>query len=268
MTESIDNPNIYLERMAKPIQEKLKVARYIPVKSQNVLDVGCADGVVTSSLAKIFPQAKVLGIDLNEGFVSIAKERWQDLLNLEFERVYLRDLLARPMRYDVVVFCSVLHEFFTYGEGISSVVKALADAHELLRPGGRVIIRDMILFEYFQSSNLNTQSIIDKIYTHASVQHLQDFEDQFGKLSSINSVNHYLLKYLYVENWEREGRENYVPVTFEQYEEIFKLLGMRLGYLQSYLIPYLKDRWQQDFDLSEDEIEGLRSTGILVAEKA
>ena len=30
-----------------------------------------------------------------------------------------------------MVFCSVLHEFYTYGEGISSVLKALAELYDL-----------------------------------------------------------------------------------------------------------------------------------------
>ena len=52
---------------------------------------------------------------------------------LVFEAAALRSIGLAGL---IVVFCSVLHEFYTYGEGISSVLKALADAHELLRPGG------------------------------------------------------------------------------------------------------------------------------------
>src|SRR5688572_15880687 len=118
----------YLERMAKPLREKLRVARYVPPRGAAVLDVGCADGTVTCALAGLFPQNAFLGIDLDERFVGLAAERSarEGLTNGRFEVGYLGGLLARPERYDAVVFCSVLHEFYTYGEGISSVLKALA----------------------------------------------------------------------------------------------------------------------------------------------
>ena len=129
----IRNKKIYLERMARPLQEKLRVARYIPAHAKNVLDVGCADGTITLSLAKLFPKIYFLGIDLEEDFIQEAqdKAKKEKVKNIGFEKIYLRDLLARPDRFDAVSFVSVLHEFYSYGEGTSSVLKALADAHEL-----------------------------------------------------------------------------------------------------------------------------------------
>lgn len=66
----------------------------------------------------------------------MAQEKGRSTKNVRFEKVYLRELLARPEKVDAVIFCSVLHEFFTYGEGISSVLKTVADAHELLKKDG------------------------------------------------------------------------------------------------------------------------------------
>ena len=45
----------YLERMAKPLREKLRVASYLPPGCAAVLDVGCADGTVTCALAGLLP---------------------------------------------------------------------------------------------------------------------------------------------------------------------------------------------------------------------
>jgi 2-polyprenyl-3-methyl-5-hydroxy-6-metoxy-1,4-benzoquinol methylase len=264
---AISNIQIYLDRMAKPLAEKLKIAHYVPEHVDTILDVGCADGVVSAALADMFPNAQVVGIDLNEEFIKRAKEQWGDKKNLRFECVYLRELLARPARYDVVVFCSVLHEFYSYGEGISSVLKALSDAHEVLRPGGRLLIRDMILRGYTKEANLYCLSITEKIKAKEESHFIKDFEEQFGKLDTLYTLNHYLLKYWYKENWERESKEHYTPVTFEQYEAIFSLLGMKEQINHSYTIPFLEQKWKDDFNLTEDELSTLRSTGILVAEK-
>ncbi len=257
----------YLDRMAKPLQEKLKVSKYIPEEVKNVLDVGCADGAVTRALAELFPQVNFYGIDLDEGFIRLASETNKDLDNVKFEKIYLRDLLARPERFDAVTFCSVLHEFYTYGEGISSVLKALADAHELLNENGVIIIRDMILGGYTKKANLHYQEILEKILNSSFTSHVEDFENRFGKLNNLYKINHFLLKYFYTDNWNREGKEHYVPVTFEEYEQIFNLLGMTVQCKVSYLLPFLKEKWMADFNFSEDEAALFSSTGILVAQK-
>jgi len=264
---SISNAQIYLQRLSKPLAEKLVIAKFIKQEVSTILDVGCADGAITASIADLFPNARVTGIDLNQDFIKIAQKKWKDKNNLNFENIYLRELLARQERFDSVIFCSVLHEFYSYGEGISSVLKALADAHELLKPHGRIIIRDMILYKYTKEANLFSETIIQKIRRHEDPHYIADFENQFGPLNEIHKINHYLLKYWYKENWERESKENYVPVTFEEYNSIFSLLGMKIQFEVSYTIPFLEQKWKEDFRLDDDEIKSLRSTGIIVAEK-
>lgn len=259
---------IYLERMAKPLAEKLKIIKYVPENTKSVVDVGCADGTVTIEMTKILPEINFYGIDLDERFIRLAKEKVVGIKNIRFEKIYLRELLARPERFDTIIFCSVLHEFFTYGEGISSVLKALADAHELLHPSGVIIIRDMVLSEYTKKATLRVEQIVRKMKAKKELDsYIKDFEERFGKLNNIYRVNHFLLKYWYTENWERESKEHYVPVTFEEYEKIFDLLGMIFQYKDTYLIPFLKEKWQKDFGLTEDEISEFYSTSFLVAQK-
>lgn len=270
MDSQISDKEIYLSRMSKPLQEKLRVAKYIPAGAERVLDVGCADGTVTCALAKLFPDIQFLGIDLDQDFIDKAAEKAnaEGLKNVRFERIYLRELLARKEKYDAVIFVSVLHEFYTYGEGISSVLKAIADAHELLCNKGEIVIRDMILNEYSKRTEFQSDSLVTKIQSISNLRPLiEDFEKIFCPMKYQYEINHFLLKYMYRENWERESKEHYVPVTFDQYEKIFALLGMELQLKDSYLIPYLEQRWKNDFGFTDDEIVGLKSTGFIVAKK-
>jgi 2-polyprenyl-3-methyl-5-hydroxy-6-metoxy-1,4-benzoquinol methylase len=270
MEEKIKNQEIYLSRMSKPLQEKMRVAKYIPANAKTVLDVGCADGTVTLALAHLFPHIQFLGIDLNGDFIEKAtrSQAEQELSNVHFEKIYLRDLLAREQKFDAAIFVSVLHEFFSYGEGISSVFKALADAHELLHPKGEIIIRDMIFSEYKKHTSYMAESIVSKVHGIPSLsQQIKDFEKHFGSVDNIYKINHFLLKYMYTENWDREVREHYLPVSFDQYEQIFSLLGMELQLKDYYLIDFLKEKWRTDFNLTNDELETLKSTGFLVAKK-
>ena len=259
--------NGYLERMAKPLQDKLRMAFFVPPGAKNFLDAGCADGTVTIALARMFPHIQFLGIDLDEDFIKLARERSSDVPNVRFEQVYLRQLLMREERYDVVQFCSVLHEFAHYGEGISSVVKAIADAHELLNVGGAINIRDMILNEYTRRSDFQVEVLRQKIEAACDPGKLADFVALFGKLDSLYTINHFLLKYMYVDNWARECPENYVGNLFEQFQQVFDLLGMRLEHHQSYTLAYLEEKWKADFGLSAEQLSGLRSTTLLVAKK-
>ncbi|PJA87028.1 MAG: hypothetical protein CO141_01665 [Candidatus Moranbacteria bacterium CG_4_9_14_3_um_filter_42_9] len=100
----INNQNIYMDRMAKSLKEKLKIIRFLPKDAKTVLDVGCADGSVTIAMAELFPWINFLGVDLNEAFIDKAKENSKHLKNINFEKVYLRELLTREAYYDAIVF--------------------------------------------------------------------------------------------------------------------------------------------------------------------
>jgi 2-polyprenyl-3-methyl-5-hydroxy-6-metoxy-1,4-benzoquinol methylase len=257
----------YLARMGGSMAEKLRVAHYFPEEHGRVLDVGCANAVVTKELAKMFPESSFLGIDIDSDFIAAARDGERPT-NVVFEKIYLRELLARGEKYDLVTFLSVLHEFYTYGEGISSVLKAVSDAHEVLRPGGRVIIRDMILSDYVSKSDWKVESVLGKISNREDMGgRLQDFAQKYGEIDRLSRLNHFLLKYRFVDNWEHELPENYTAVTMDQYESLFALLGMKLLYKESYLIDFLAGKWREDFGLTEQELAPLRSTTILVAEK-
>lgn len=260
----------YLARLAAGLHDKLRVARYLSPDAGRVLDVGCADGALTLALAAAYPAVQFTGIDLDPDFIvqAQAHARQAALPNVDFRRSYLRDLLAEPARFDYVIFASVLHEFWTYGEGSSSVLKALADAHELLQPGGTTIIRDMMLEAYADHATLHVAAIRAKVAASVHAPTLAAFEAYWGAATTLATINHFLLKYRYHENWERELPEHYLPMTHEQYLQIFALLGMRVQTHALYLLPFLRERWQAEFALDADELDLLRSTALLVAQKA
>jgi SAM-dependent methyltransferase len=252
--------------MAGPLRDKARLARFLADGGGHALDVGCADGTVTRALAGLRPDWQFYGIDLEADFIARAR-RATRRANLRFDVVYLRELLAHPERFDAVIFCSVLHEFFTYGEGISSVLKAIADAWELLRPGGRIVIRDMILDAYTQGADLDCARLAAKVRERSRGPYLADFEARFGRIDRLYALNHFLLKYWYVENWAREGPEHYVPVTLDQYSQIFALLGLRIQQVDAYLLPFLARKWQADFGFAPEDLRPLRSTCVIVGEK-
>jgi 2-polyprenyl-3-methyl-5-hydroxy-6-metoxy-1,4-benzoquinol methylase len=253
-----DSPG-YLSRMSNSLGDKLRISEFLAASGESVLDVGCADGAVTKALASSMPGNRFKGIDIDASFITFAKT--DPFPNAVFRCCFLRDLLLTEERFSAVTFMSVLHEFYSYGSGITSVVKALADARELLSSGGRIIIRDMAL----PKPGSELVSVIHKVRnTPAFINQLTDFEKCFGELCADN-VNHFLLKYFYTNNWDRECPENYTPVGFEEYHEIFKMLRMKVQHSESYSLPFLSDKWAQDFQLLPDETALLHSTAMIVA---
>jgi hypothetical protein len=100
-----------------------------------------------------------------------------------------------------------------------------------------------------------------------SALYITSFEDRYGAFKYLREVNHFLLKYLYTNNWEHELQENYLVVSLEEYQRMFSLLGMETVHARSSLLSYLKNKWTANFSLTEKETNSLLSTTILVAEK-
>ena len=134
-------------------------------------------------------------------------------------------------------------------------------------PGGVILIRDMILYDYTREATLGVGALREKVVAGCPEWVVADFVRHFGPLDTLRPLNHLLLKYWYVENWARECPEHYVPVSFEDYARVFRLLGMAPQVVESSTIPFLREKWKADFGLTEEELAPLRSTGILVAQK-
>ena len=59
---------------------------------------------------------------------------------------------------------------------------------------------------------------------------------------------HYLLKYSYTHNWEREVRENYLGLSVE---DLMKLIpnDYRVTYQEHYTLPYVAWQVKKDFGI-------------------
>ena len=100
--------------------------------SNAVLDYGCGTGTLALSIAN--KVQKVLGIDISEGMIEVAKKKATErkVGNIEFLKILLSDKQLEPKSFDVVFAFNVLH--FVEDEG-----KCISRIHEILRPGGYFI---------------------------------------------------------------------------------------------------------------------------------
>ncbi|HYG34164.1 MAG TPA: methyltransferase [Clostridia bacterium] len=117
------------------------------IRPGRIVDEGCADGALLAEVSRDFPDSDLFGIDLSAEFAGRFCERQRAG---EFGGAYVhffhRNLLDRifePDSIDTTICNSTLHELWSYAEQEKTVRAYLAEKYRQLRPGSRLIIRDV-----------------------------------------------------------------------------------------------------------------------------
>lgn len=118
------------------------------IKSGRIVDEGCADGALLAEISRDFPDSDLFGIDLSAEFAGRFMERQRAG---EFGGAYVHffhrnlfDRIFEAESIDTTLCNSTLHEIWSYGDGEKSVRSYLAEKFRQLRPGGRLVIRDVV----------------------------------------------------------------------------------------------------------------------------
>ena len=146
--DRVANEANYLDTMNAARDDKQRMLDF--VRPGRIVEVGPGGGVVLDLLEQRFPDSEVIGLDLSREAVAALErrahtggKRWRVVLGAAEE-------LARhvPGPLDTVVFCSILHEVYSYGEprfALASVERVVAAAFAALGPGGRLVVRDGVM---------------------------------------------------------------------------------------------------------------------------
>jgi SAM-dependent methyltransferase len=102
-------------------------------------DLGAGDGQTTASLAPFL--RRVIAVDESAPMLEAAATRLQDFDNVELRRGELEALPIRNGELDAAVIFLVLHH-------LPEPATALAEAARALRPGGRLLVVDMLPHEH------------------------------------------------------------------------------------------------------------------------
>jgi ubiquinone/menaquinone biosynthesis C-methylase UbiE len=115
------------------IQQQLKIT------PTAVLDLGCAVGMSTFALQKIYPQSKVTGVDLSPYFLAVAQHRGQQSQqNITWVHAAAESTGLPDTSFDLVSACLMFHELPS-----TAAQAIITEARRLLRPGGYLTIMDM-----------------------------------------------------------------------------------------------------------------------------
>ena len=123
-----------LEAQAAAIwpQEAPLLRRYVLPAAPAILDAGCGTGEIASRVADLFPGATVLGVDILQNHLELARNRYARLApRLQFERQSLFELEARDETFDLTLCRHVLHS-------IPHADRAIAELVRVTKPGGYI----------------------------------------------------------------------------------------------------------------------------------
>ncbi len=147
--DRLHNEASYLATMNAARSDKARMLDH--VRPGRIVEVGPGGGVVLDLLEDRFADSEIIGIDVSREVVTaLAAQRARDGRRwrvIEADAFALPDHVG-PASVDTVIFCSVLHEIYSYVErdGARFQLEAVADlvraAYRTLRPGGRIVIRD------------------------------------------------------------------------------------------------------------------------------
>lgn len=106
----------------------------------SLLDCGCGPGTITSGLAEAASPGEVIGIDLEESQLQLARENAtkRGLSNLSFESCSVYELPYQDARFDVVFSNAML-------EHMQDPMAVLKEMYRVLKPGGLIGIRTIDL---------------------------------------------------------------------------------------------------------------------------
>jgi ubiquinone/menaquinone biosynthesis C-methylase UbiE len=138
MEHPLEAERLELKTKREKILKELKLVPLQP--GTNVLDVGCGTGAVTRILAERVAPGQVVGLDLSEERLSVAREiaEEQGVSNVEYVQADVRDLDPRDHRFDLA-YSRCLFQYLPGKAGLDTLIAM----KRLASPGGRVTVADL-----------------------------------------------------------------------------------------------------------------------------
>jgi hypothetical protein len=104
--------------------------------------------------------------------------------------------------------------------------------------------------EIHKSELSSYEDDVKKVRKLADSYYLKSFEDKWSPIdNNYRTFVHFLLKYRYTDNWDRELNENYLPVSLETVKKKIPS-SYKITYEQDFIVPFIKDKVMEDFGIT------------------
>jgi len=114
---------------------KRRIVEHIPPDCERVLDLACGTGISTLAIARHRPGCHVVGVELRDEYLDIARKKVQSrgIENVEF-------VLSRAETYRAAQPFDCVVSF--YLAKYADLPRVVANAHAMLKPGGIFLMQD------------------------------------------------------------------------------------------------------------------------------
>lgn len=241
----IFNLGIYNKRMEMGWEDKLFFLELIDPSV--IVDFGCVDGAIMKKMRR-FTKADLVGYEPDRAMLSAARSNLEDLATVTDK---WSEVMQHISNHDdsAILLSSVIHEVYSYSSPseIDSFWKKM-----VFNNGFKwICIRDMMPSKDVEKGG-DIENDIKKVREKADKKQLKSYEDLWGKIDSYRSLLHFLLKYKYIENWDREVEENYFSLMLEDF---YKLIpsNYKIIYKESFQLPHNRKQFKEDFGIDIDK---------------
>lgn len=209
--EPIRDCSYYVDEMRKSSLDKLFFEKLAEEKKiDSVVDFGCADGFLLRLVNKDYPELNLLGIDDNPRMLEKFAE------NCPTADYFLGDHLPETLRNKdlsrtCLVLSSVIHEIYSY----KSPEEVKRFWNDVFGFGfGYIAIRDMMV----DKKSKDLPPLSEELFRIKRDSKYGEFALVWGEVRTQRDLVHFLLKSQYENspNWERELREDYLPIAYEE----------------------------------------------------
>lgn len=241
-TRPISNLTKYTESMKKTLVDKIFFIDKVDCRV--FVDFGCADGSTIAFMQELFPDYIYIGYDINTTMIAKARQEHPDIMFYDNMADLTKELSLYPA--DVKICCilnSVIHEVYSY-----STLDQICDFYKFIFGGifSTIVVRDMM-----PNSSIDRNSHITdvaRVRRLANRNQVSDFESIWGSITNNKNLIHFLLKYRYVENWEREVHENYFPIYTSTF--LSKIPeDYSVSYYEEFSLPFITESIKKDFKI-------------------
>lgn len=257
----------YNKQMAKDIVMNDKLFFLDEIEEEKfsvIVDFGCADGILLTKLYERNKAKMYIGYDISEEMISLAKSKfeYQDAGNVlftsnwkEVETILAKNMITLNSGKSCLVLSSVIHEVYSYAKSDDDIKEFW---HRTIESSlfDYIVIRDMMPSEdiirrlsakdmHIIRNKINTASCSSDLMKYHDM--LTEFEKIWGYISDNKNLVHFLLKYKWVINWNREVHENYFPFFIEEMNERIRKSNFNIMYFKRFC-P-LKSDVKKTFDI-------------------
>jgi ubiquinone/menaquinone biosynthesis C-methylase UbiE len=243
-------------------QEAPLLLRYALPPDPSILDAGCGTGEAASRMAELFPRAQIVGVDVIDSSLELARQRYRSLASrLKFEHQSIYELSAADRSFDLTVCRHVIHS-------IPHADRVIAELVRVTRPGGYLhLIAEDYGMLHFQRARLDPRDFWHQVppaFGAATGTDLFMGRDIYGLLAPMKlediRVDYVIVDTLRVaretfaeiiESW-RDGYAEpigeYTPISQEKAVEYFNQMIANIRDLSGYavwLVPVVSARVPQ-----------------------